>query len=300
MTRLLISSLAALALALCGTAVAQGATFPDPAGDNCAGGPCGPDLTGLTTSVAADGTTRLTLTRTSSVCNTISYPATEVQPSVQFLAAAATSRDDTSSYRGFVWAVSTTSDFVFSPPGTGGEVPLAGTVTPGTGDVVLPPAVVASMGGLPLKLFVTNSCRDWPFEPITASRDLIPDSGLITLAAEPAAGAGGGGAGPGAGAGPGPAAPGAGGAGPRPRTMFTGSPGRDRLVGNARANTLRGLAGNDTLLGKGGADTLMGGPGRDRLVGGPGRDRLIGGPGIDTCVFDAKDVLRGCEKKVRA
>ncbi|HTI33442.1 MAG TPA: hypothetical protein VL422_07155 [Miltoncostaea sp.] len=294
---LLLSSLAALALGLCGTAVAQGATIADPAGDHCAGGACGPDLTGLTSRVDPDGTAHLTVTRASSVCNTVSYPATEVQPYVQFLGPAAATPGESGAYRGAVWAVSTTSTFGFSPQGGGTDVPITSTVTPGSVEVTIPPSVIASMGGLPLKLFVTNSCREFPFEPITASKDLMPDSGLFTLDAGPVIA-------------PDvcPNLPGDQAAAPVGyaivagqcvRTLFAGSAGVDRLVGNALANTMRGLAGNDTLLGKGGDDTLLGGAGRDRLVGGPGRDRLNGGPGVDTCVFDAKDVLVGCERKVR-
>ena len=223
-----------------------------------------------------------------------------MQPSIQFLAGGATSRDDTASYRGFVWAVSTTSDFQFSPAGGGTEVPVTSTVTPGSVEVAIPPSVIASMGGLPLKLFVTNSCREFPFEPITASKDLLPDAGLFTLAADPVTQ-------------PEtdvcPNLPGAQATVPAGsvlaggacvRTVFAGSSRADRFVGNALANTMRGLGGNDTLLGKAGNDTLLGGAGRDRLVGGPGRDKLVGGPGVDTCVYDAKDVLQGCEKKVRA
>lgn len=298
MKNLLLSSLAALALGLCGTAVAQGATIADPAGDNCAGGACGPDLTGLTSRVDPDGTAHLTVTRASSVCNTVSYPATEVQPWFQFLAAAATAPGDTGLYRGAVWAVSTTSTFQFSPQGGGTDVPITSTVAAGSVEVVVPPAVIASMGGLPLKLFVTNSCREFPFEPITASKDLLPGTGLFTLEADPVVAP--------------DACPNLAGdqaavpagyaivAGQCIRTLFTGSARVDRLVGNALANTMRGLGGNDTLLGKGGNDTLLGGPGRDRLVGGPGRDKVTGGPGFDTCVVDAKDVVSGCERTIRA
>ena len=109
----------------------------------------------------------------------------EIKRICEFVAAGAASRDDTASYNGLVWAVSTTSDFRFSPPGGGAEVPLASTVTPGSMEVVLPPSVVAAIGGLPAKLFVTNSCREFPFEPVTASKDLLPDGGLFTLAADP-------------------------------------------------------------------------------------------------------------------
>lgn len=315
MRTLLLPLLAALALGLCGAAAAQAATVPDPVGDNCGGEPCGPDLTSSTTSVAPDGSARIAITRASSVCNTISYPSTEVQPSWQFLAAGATSPSDTASYRGFVFAVSTTSEFWFSPEGDGTDVPLASTVTPGSVEVVLPPSVLTAMGGLPLTFFVTDSCRDFPFEPITDSKDLLPDAGLLTLAAEPAQPGTGGGTGGGGGAAAGtgadacPNLPGAQATVPAGsvlaggtcvRTLFAGSSRADRLTGNGLANTLRGLGGNDTLLGKAGNDTLLGGAGRDRLVGGPGRDRLVGGPGFDTCVSDATDVVVGCERRVRA
>jgi hypothetical protein len=297
MKTLLLSSLAALAIALCGTAVAQAATTPDPVGDNCAGGACGPDLTGLTSRVDPDGTAHLTVTRASSVCTTVSYPASEVQPWFQFLANAATAPGDTASYRGAVWAVSTTSTFQFSPQGGGADVPVTSTVTPGSVEVVVPPSVIAAMGGLPLKLFVTNSCREFPFEPITVSKDLLPDSGLATLAADPVIAP--------------DVCPNLAGdqatipagyaaiAGQCVRTLFAGSSAAARLVGNALANTMRGLGGNDTLLGKAGNDTLLGGAGKDRLVGGPGRDKLVGGPGVDTCVSDAKDVVTGCERTIR-
>ena len=93
-------ALAALALSACGAASAQAATFSDPAGDNCAGGFCGPDLTGVGSRVGDDGTVFLSVTRAGSVCNTLSYPAAEVQPAFDLVADGATSQADTGSYLG--------------------------------------------------------------------------------------------------------------------------------------------------------------------------------------------------------
>jgi len=344
MKNLLISSLAALALGLCGAAAAEAATFSDPAGDNCAGGQCGPDLTAVGHRLGADGTLFLSVTRNGSTCSTLSYPATEVQPMFVLFAAGATSPGDTASLRGRVWAASTTRDFVWSKPGSTGsddEVALVSTVTPGSVEVAVPPAIVASTGGLPLKLWVTDSCREFPFDPETASKDLAPDTGLYTLEAPDvcpnlpgAQGAVPAGlsvdaagacvadvcpdlAGVQAAVPAGYAKDGAGGCVP---VAFTGSAGRDRLVGNALANVLSGLGGADRLLGKAGADRLLGGGGPDTLVGGPGRDRHLGGAGndtidardrargdvvdggagVDVCRYDAGDVVKGCERRIPA
>lgn len=51
-----------------------------------------------------------------------------------------------------------------------------------------------------------------------------------------------------------------------------GSPFRDVLRGDPRANHLDGNAGDDVLRGRGGRDLLHGGAGRDRADGGPDRD----------------------------
>ena len=147
-------ALAALALSACGAASAQAATVSDPAGDNCAGGFCGPDLTGVGSRVGDDGTVFLSVTRAGSVCNTLSYPAAEVQPMFELLADGATSQADAGSYLGHAWAVSSTSDFLWTAQGSTSEVPIASTVTPGAVEVAIPPSIIASVGGLPLKLFV--------------------------------------------------------------------------------------------------------------------------------------------------
>jgi Ca2+-binding RTX toxin-like protein len=89
---------------------------------------------------------------------------------------------------------------------------------------------------------------------------------------------------------------------------LTGSPGDDRIVGDAVANVLRGGAGDDRLQGLGGDDTLVGGAGTDTVdlssatsvfvdlgagtTGGEGSDTLveiedvIGSPGDDVLKGD--------------
>ena len=98
----------------------------------------------------------------------------------------ASSQADTGAFVGRVWAVSTTSDFRWSPPGSTGtdtEIPLASTVSPGAVEVAVPPSIIASMGGLPLKFFVTDSCREFPFTPLLESKDIAPDTGLYRFEA---------------------------------------------------------------------------------------------------------------------
>ncbi|MCX7155038.1 MAG: hypothetical protein NTW45_01170, partial [Rhodocyclales bacterium] len=63
-------------------------------------------------------------------------------------------------------------------------------------------------------------------------------------------------------------------------TMRTlGSPGDDRLYGNATANTLQGLGGMDAIYGFAGDDILIGGTGNDSLYGGAGSDSYLFSPG---------------------
>lgn len=59
-------------------------------------------------------------------------------------------------------------------------------------------------------------------------------------------------------------------------TTFTGTTGRDNLVGGADNDLIEGLGGNDAL---------SGGWGDDTLAGGAGNDRLNGDSGLDTAVF---------------
>jgi Ca2+-binding RTX toxin-like protein len=80
---------------------------------------------------------------------------------------------------------------------------------------------------------------------------------------------------------------------------FTGTRGKDIIVGSRFGDRIRGIGGADTLrarrgadclsggrgvdrlLGEGGNDRLLGNGAADRLFGGPGRDRMVGGGGND-------------------
>lgn len=303
-----------------GSAPSQAATSAtDPTGDNCAGGYCGPDLTGAADRVDADGTVHLSITRAGEICNTLSYPATGVQPWFQLLSSSASSNADTASYVGAIWAVSSTSDFMWTPAGGGSEssVPVTSTVSAGAVEVVIPASIVSSAGGLPLKWFVNNSCKEFPFEPPTAYKDFAPDSGLYTLAADEAdaclniAGA----------QATVPAGMFVDGSGNcvtdqcpnladgqasvpsgyakdstgscQPVTL-SGTAASNVLVGSSLANVINGHGGNDTLWGRAGNDTLNGGTGNDRLHGETGNDRLYGDAGNDRLVGGAgADLARG-------
>ena len=329
-TRVLALALATLVvLALAAPAVSHAdGSATDPTGDNCGGGFCGPDLTGAASRVAADGTVTLSVTRASSTCNTMSWPAAEVQPFITLLPAAATAITDANV--GTVWAASSTSDYVYSPVGSTGsdtDVPLTETITPTTVEVVVPASIISAAGGLPLRWFVTNACREFPADPVTANKDLAPDSGLYVLEAADAC--------------PNldgvqatvpagsfvdaetgacmvdrcsnltggqvfvPTGFGADALGACIKTLFLGSSRANTLIGNVLANIMSGFAGNDVLRGAGGNDTLRGGLGLDQLFGdagadwaygeagndtahgGLGNDTLLGGPGWDKLFGDA-------------
>lgn len=248
----------------------------DPTGDNCADA-CGPDLTGAADQVDLDGTVHVSITRASSICNTISYPALEVQPLFQILSASATAQTDTSSYLGSVWAVSTTSNFNFSPQTGGADTAIVSTVLAGSVEVVIPFSVISSLGGLPLKWFVNDSCKEFPFDPPTSYKDFAPNSGLYTLdgiitdvctnlpddqATVPAGmvlNAG----------------------GCVPLIVVNGTAAAETLLGNLYANVMNGFAGNDKLYGRAGNDTMRGGADTDKLFGEAGNDRLFGDAGMD-------------------
>nr|BFE74391.1 hypothetical protein GCM10020092_076920 [Actinoplanes digitatis] len=68
-----------------------------------------------------------------------------------------------------------------------------------------------------------------------------------------------------------------------------GGLGKDRLVGNGKANVLDGREGNDKLYGGGGNDTLLGHQGVDMLYGGAGNDTLLGHQGVDKIYGEAGD-----------
>lgn len=76
-----------------------------------------------------------------------------------------------------------------------------------------------------------------------------------------------------------------------------GTPGNDKLIGDAFENVLRGFRGHDRLEGKEKHDELFGAPGDDVLVGGAGADLLHGGRGTDTCSPQQADTRRECERR---
>ena len=176
-------ALAALALSACGAASAQAATVSDPAGDICAGGFCGPDLTGVGSRVGDDGTVFLSVTRAGSVCNTLSYPAAEVQPMFELLADGATSQADAGSYLGHAWAVSSTSDFLWTAQGSTSEVPIAEHGDPGRRRS-LHPALDRRVGRRAAAEALRHEfAREFPFTPLLESKDIAPDTGLYRIEA---------------------------------------------------------------------------------------------------------------------
>ena len=66
---------------------------------------------------------------------------------------------------------------------------------------------------------------------------------------------------------------------------FTGTDGRDILIGEDLADTLSGAAGEDVLRGDRGDDTIDGGAGNDEIEGGFGADNLTGGADADRFVY---------------
>ncbi len=73
-----------------------------------------------------------------------------------------------------------------------------------------------------------------------------------------------------------------------------GSDGRDRIAGDALANTLMGMGGNDSISGAGGNDLIRTGEGANLADGGTGNDRLFGGDQRDTLRGgDGNDVIHG-------
>ena len=280
----------------------------DPTGDNCKTGSepgCGPDLTGAADRVDTGGTVYLSITRAGSVCANFSYPATEVQPWFQIMSASAASRSDTASNLGAVWAVSTTSDFQWSPEGgaQADEIAISSTVTAGSVEVVIPASLVASLGGLPLKWYVNNSCKNWPWDPPSAYFDFAPDSGLYTLAGTATTDACPNIAGDQASVPSGYVKDGSGNCVPvvvAPPVTINGTSAANVLIGNALANLMNGLGGNDRLYGRAGNDTLRGNAGNDQLLGEIGNDRLFGDAGIDTARGGSgSDSLKGGPGKDR-
>ena len=70
-----------------------------------------------------------------------------------------------------------------------------------------------------------------------------------------------------------------------------GTNGRDRIGGDARANSICGFDGNDRINARGKNDFAHGGGGADRIKGGADNDTLLGGSGGD--VIRARDGVDG-------
>lgn len=75
-------------------------------------------------------------------------------------------------------------------------------------------------------------------------------------------------------------------------TEFTGTPGRDTLIGSDGSDSIAGLDGDDRLSGLAGDDSLDGGAGRDTLSGDGGDDVIIADLG-DSVMGGADDDLIG-------
>jgi hypothetical protein len=89
-----------------------------------------------------------------------------------------------------------------------------------------------------------------------------------------------------------------------------GTNGRDTICGLTGADRLYGRGGNDLLDGGSGDDVIYGGAGRDVIYGRAGRDVIFAcdgerdvidcGSERDTAVVDRFDVVRHCERVLRA
>jgi hypothetical protein len=75
---------------------------------------------------------------------------------------------------------------------------------------------------------------------------------------------------------------------------FTGTRGRNIILGSAFGDRINAAGGNDVAEGRGGADCVAGGRGADDALGGPGNDRVSGGPGNDDLTGGpGRDVVSG-------
>lgn len=75
---------------------------------------------------------------------------------------------------------------------------------------------------------------------------------------------------------------------PAQAKTLTGTPGDDRLIGTARADTIDGGTGADVIRGRGGDDGLI-------AHADGSTDRVYGGPGWDQCTGGSEDSFQGCE-----
>jgi Tol biopolymer transport system component len=75
----------------------------------------------------------------------------------------------------------------------------------------------------------------------------------------------------------------------------------DRIVGSPIGERICALGGADDVDGRGGRDVLQGGAGNDVLRARDGqRDIVECGPGRDVAIVDRRDVVRACERVLRA
>jgi hypothetical protein len=70
---------------------------------------------------------------------------------------------------------------------------------------------------------------------------------------------------------------------------ISGTPGRDRLIGEGSGDAIKGGSGADRIDGGGGEDCIAGGRGPDRIRGGAGDDVIRGGKGRDRIWAGAGD-----------
>lgn len=165
---------------------ALGATdASDPSGDNCyslnAMSACGIDFTTSRDSVGLDGSVHLMATFTGTVCQTTSYPDSTNQPGFILFSAGATSPADAAEL-GLVFAISGTTDYLWGAKGSPDWTPLSSTLSPGSVDVVLPAALVTTLGGPSFTWLATSSCRTNPSDPKYMYGDIAPNSGLYGVA----------------------------------------------------------------------------------------------------------------------
>lgn len=285
----LIFTLAACLLVCLPAASIAVTNATDPAGDNCVGGGCGPDLTSMLDSVDADGAAHLTIGRTGTYCARSILPSADVQPAVLILPASATSNTEAVLATIYTTSNSASVSWPYVWDASGSSTSVVSSVTSSSISITVPASVIAAAGGLPLKYYV-SVCATAPGQQWYESRELMPNSGLFTLEASVTDKC--------------LNIPGVQASVPTGyvrdvsgmclRVAFSGGGGANTIVGNAAANIISGLGGNDALYGRAGNDKLLGGAGSDKLYGELGADILSGGLGADTARGGAgADVLTG-------
>lgn len=257
---------------------AAAATAGDPPNDNCMTGfgtACGIDFRTAGANMTANGTLHFNVTFTGTECVNDFFGTSTVTRPFFIIFPAGTSKPAQAAERGNVWAVSTTSQYLWTPAGTATDTNLVSAITPTSVDVTVPAAIASTFGGT-FTWMVTNACRSHPQDPIYSDGDIAPDTGLYTFTADlcpnlagtqfvvPAGMV-------------------------RAAGVCVGTPAANRITGTAGADTIDSGAGNDSVSGGAGNDTLRGGAGKDIVSGGAGKDRVFGGAGNDTVSGDAGD-----------